>query len=174
MTRLATMGTSSCATIAIQGFKTADKAMNEAYLADPAGYAVPTVGTVQSFYDMVLYPTQQDLGRTGDYPFELLMKEIMEGSMKSKFKLLTLNAGQNMHYWPEQLAKHGFILIDKTKNSIGTMNYIYAQSPNRPEDMTGVVSVLSIPNYECDGVESDFEDEEDYDDYFDYDGEELL
>ena len=74
----------------------------------------------------------------------------------------------------EQLAKHGFILIDKTKNSIGTMNYIYAQSPNRPEDMTGVVSVLSIPNSECDGVESDFEDEEDYDDCFDYDGEELL
>tara|TARA_R110000737_G_scaffold142443_1_gene173121 strand:- start:1186 stop:1692 length:507 start_codon:yes stop_codon:yes gene_type:complete len=168
------MGTSSCATIAIQGFKPADKAMNEAYLADPAGYAVPTVGTVQSFYDMVLYPTQQDLGRTGDYPFELLMGEIMASKMMSKFKIITLNSRQNMEYWPVQLAKHGFILIDKTKNSIGSMNYIYSQSPNRPEDMTGVVSVLSIPNSECDGVESDFEDEEDYDDCFDYDGEELL
>ena len=94
---------------------------------------------------------------TGDYPFELLMKDIMSGSMGSKFKLLTLNAEQNMNYWPEQLAKHGFVLIDKTKNSIGSMNFIYAQSPNRPVDMTGVVSIPgSKPDAEV--VVSKYED----------------
>lgn len=138
MTHIATMGTSSCATIAIGGFKDpVGKTLNEKYIKNPDEFVLELDGgfSVEEFYKKILYPSSQPLGRTGDYPFELLMEELDKSKMSSKYVVITLNSYQNMSYWPKQLSKWGFKLVDKTKNEIGTMNYIYIRNPNRPFGM---------------------------------------
>lgn len=136
MTRLATMGTSSCATIAIAHFKGKNKDLNDQYLADPSSFVQPEGGmTVQEFYDDILYPTDQELGCTGEYPFRRLMEEIDKSAMKDKFIIATLNASQynfDDEYWPKQLAECGFEVIDKTNNKIGQLCYIFARNKGRP------------------------------------------
>lgn len=130
MTKLSTMGTSSCATIALQGFKDEQYELNENYINE--GKSIGGGGhTVEQFYDKVLYPTKQELGRTKDYPFTQLMEEIGKTAMNDKFIIATLNAYQfntKDHYWPKQLAKWGFQLIDKTENNIGSTCYIYTRN----------------------------------------------
>lgn len=131
MSRVATMGTSSCATIAVSGFKDTDVALNKAYNQDPSSFKRKG-RTVKSFYDNVLYPVEQNLGKSGEYPFDLLMQEIDDGDLSTKFIIATLNAYQyEKGYWPPILEKHGFSLIDKTKNEIGSLNYIYTRNRNR-------------------------------------------
>lgn len=141
MTHVATMGTSSCATIAVGGFKDAmggvpllGKDANEAYKNDPQTFKNNSEGlTVKEFYDDILYPTRQDLGRTKEYPFEQLMEEIANSSLKTKYVVITLNNDQQMNgYWPKEIERWGFELVDKTNNSIGSMNWIYTRNPNRP------------------------------------------
>lgn len=140
MTKLATMGTSSCATIAIQGFGNRDKGANEAYITGGAHIFEDEGISVGEFYDEILYPTEQDLGRTRDYPFEELMELIESvegdcgGSMEDKYTVATLNAYQfnaDDKYWPEQFKRWGFELVDKTKNSIGSICYIYVRNKAR-------------------------------------------
>lgn len=129
MTKLATMGTSSCATIALQGFKDEDLALNKNY-EEGKDFECPP-NDVDWFYNKILYPTRQDLGRTDTMPFELLMKQLDASRMKDKFIIATLNAYQfNQHngYWPQRLEKWGFKLIDKTKNNIGSVNYIFTRN----------------------------------------------
>lgn len=139
MSRIATMGTSSCATIAINGFKPKDKQLNEAYLADPTKVTKGAGLSVAEFYSRVLYPTSQPLDHTADYPFELLMKELEKSSMVTKFTIVTLNEYQIQDgYWQKQLEKWGFNLVDKTKNTIGSMNYIFTRNKNRPADFVDV------------------------------------
>lgn len=138
MTKLATMGTSSCATIALQGFKEDDYDMNEAHLKDPKGFKEPK-NNVSWFYNYVLYPTAQDLGRTDDYPFDALMKQIdTHPKMGNKFLIATL-AGYQMiahdGYWPKKMEEWGFKCIHKTTNSIGgSINHIFVRDPNVVED----------------------------------------
>lgn len=132
MTRIATMGTSSCATIAMAGFKGQHYEMNEKYLADPSSFVEPQ-NSVQQFYSNILYPTSQPLGHTDEYPLEALMKSLDNSSMKTKFVIATLNQTQrNMkdNYWPKQLAKWGFVLSYATKNTIGQNCFVYIRNPN--------------------------------------------
>ena len=138
MTHVATMGTSSCATIAIGGFKgEVAMAINEAY-KDTKEITTDTNRSdysVNQFYSKVLYPTDQQLGRSMDMPFTKLMEDIDNSSMSTKLIIATLNEYQVEHknkYWPTELAKFGFELVDKTKNTIGQMCYVYIRSNNRP------------------------------------------
>lgn len=133
MSRVATMGASSCATIAVSGFKKTDEKLNEDYKIGV--YSKEKDGhSVQDFYDKVLYPTAQNLGRSKEYPFNKLMELIDDGPLYSKFIIAVLNEQQQKGgYWPNILEEHGFALIDKTKNDIGSVNHIYTRNHNRRE-----------------------------------------
>lgn len=146
MARLATMGASSCATIAIQGFKTVGDETayeaNEKYLLNPKAFTKTIKDDegrycVAGFYNNILYPTDQQLGRTADYPFDALVDAIEKTSMKDKFIITVLNNHQKNFqngYWPRRLEARGFKLIDKSKNNIGSMNWIYVRNLARPDD----------------------------------------
>lgn len=136
MTHVATMGTSSCATIAIAGFGQPEVIRNKKYMDDPTKADITSGQTVEEFYDKILYPTSQPLGKTADYPFDLLMEEIDKSRMNDKFTILTLNRSQkegNDGYWVERLKDWGFFLIDETYNNIGEMCYIYTRNRARPK-----------------------------------------
>lgn len=132
MTCLATMGTSSCATIALQGFKDEDYHMNEKYLADTSSF-VPTNKNVDWFYGSILYPTKQDLGRTDSMPFTYLMERIKEHhKLNRKFLIATLNGYQvgplGKGYWIKQLKEWDFKHMHSTINSIGGgRNYVFVR-----------------------------------------------
>lgn len=146
MTRAATMGTSSCATFAIAGFKQDHIDENEKYRADPDNYVLdqsnfstkyPGKGTVGEWFSEFIGPTSQPLGATKDYPFDMLMEEIKKhGTCYDKFTIATLNEFQqegNDQYWPKRLTEHGFELIDKTQNNMGTVCYVYTRNFARVE-----------------------------------------
>lgn len=131
MTRIATMGTSSCATIAIAGFKDEQKELNESYRKDPKSFKLEGK-SVDQFYNDILYPISQPLGSTGEYPFDLLMEELNRSGMKDKFIIATLNSYQFFGgYFTELLLNNGFSLVDKTKNNIGEMCYIFIRNEAR-------------------------------------------
>lgn len=147
MSRLQTMGTSSCATGAIGFFKNTEEA-NEKYKADPKEFRKNFKHddlTVNEFYNQVLYPTRQDLGRTSNMPFRMLMDDILNSPMHTKFLIATLNDTQFHQkyndidqYWVRELEAYDFIVIDETINSIGKMrNYVFVRNPNRPEKAKG-------------------------------------
>ncbi len=145
MTRLATAGTSSCATISIAHFKGDNMDLNEAYKADKNSFSglADEDKTVKNFYDDVLYPISQPLGHTGEYPFERLMEEIDDSEMSTKFILATLNSWQfnkNDKYWPKELERHGFKLVDVTDNTIGERCYIFVRNNNRPNNVEEIIS----------------------------------
>lgn len=145
MTRVATAGTSSCATISIAHFKGDNIDLNEAYKADKNSFDGPTGEgkTVDDFYYDILYPTKQPLGHTGEYPFERLMEEIDDSEMSTKFILATLNSwqfNQNDKYWPKELERHGFKLMDVTDNTIGARCYIFVRNNNRPDNVKEIIS----------------------------------
>lgn len=136
MSFIATMGTNSCATIAIGGFKSGQMEANEKYKADPKSYEEPKDEglSVDQFYSQILYPITQPLGRTRDLPFEYLMKRLAKTSMADKFTIATLNIDQYDNkdgYWANELKRWGFKLIDKTKNNIGSMCYIFVRNEAR-------------------------------------------
>jgi len=134
MSYVATMGTSSCATIAVGGFKEGQRENNEKYKADKASLVLPKEGqSVEGFYNNTLYPTTQPLGRSYELPFEKVMEDIEACGLKTKFIIATLNIYQyngNSEYWPNELNRWGFKLVSKTNNSIGSINYIYVRNPN--------------------------------------------
>lgn len=138
MTKLATMGTSSCATLAIQGFT--EKATfpnyqkNEAYLNEGKGNEERMTTTVGRFLSDVLWPFEQDLGRTDNYAFDELMDKLEHHGVHKKFIIATLNEHQTHFkdgYWPKRLEARGFSLIDKTNNDDGMICYIYTRNEAR-------------------------------------------
>jgi hypothetical protein len=140
MTHVATMGAGSCATIAISGFASKfgpNYEMNQKYLADPSKYKLDLKGemSVSRWYDKILYPVKQELGRTGEYPFDLLMQTIEDhGSLAGKFTVIVLGSGQLVEkngYWSDRLKHWGFEVMDKTDNSIGSINTIFVRNKNR-------------------------------------------
>jgi len=137
MTHVATMGTSSCATIAIGGFNDKfgpQKQINEDY-KNGKPFRLKGKETVSYWHDNVLYPVEQKLGKSGEYPFERLMEEIDKvEDLNTKFTIITLPSIDVANgYWPEELKRWGFIEADKTNNTIGSMNTIYIRNNNRPE-----------------------------------------
>lgn len=132
MTHAATMGTFSCATMSIAGFKGDNRAINEAYKKDPKSWKDSGEGmSVQQFSDKVLYPVSQPLGKTKDMPFEKLMQDIQK-ILPDKAIACVLNSDQYMgndRYWPKELKRYGFRLINKTRNNWGQVNYIYLTVP---------------------------------------------
>lgn len=149
MTKVATMGTSSCATIALQGFKAKGSALgsfdnkneNEKYLSgnrtiDPKD---PCWDSIRDFMSEVIGPTRQDLGRTEDLPFDKIMdffdSDVHPGkSFGGKFIITTLNNSQETEgYWPKRLKERGFVKIDMTSNDMGSVNHIYTRNNRRVE-----------------------------------------
>lgn len=136
MTHVATMGAFSCATIAIGRFKN-QYDINEKYKQDKKAFreGFKAAGfTVSSFYNEILYPIAQNLGRSAEYPFEFLMEEIEKSEMNGKFIIAVLNSDLFLMkdgYWPKELNRWGFELIDKTNNDIGGVNYIFTRNRNR-------------------------------------------
>lgn len=132
MPHVATMGTSSCATISIGWFKGDTIAENEAFKNE--GTVPETEGMeVKEFYNDVLYPVSQPLGRSRNLPFRKLMQDIDACALKTKLVMVTLNHSQYMQksrYWHKELTEVGFKLITKTKNSIGSVNYVYMRNPS--------------------------------------------
>lgn len=132
MSYIATMGTSSCATISVGGFQGEARKENEEYKKTRV-FEAPDHQTAENFYTKVLYPTSQPLGRTHNMPFEKVMEDIAKTSLVSKFIICTINEYQykgNDNYWPNELNRWGFTLLTKTANSIGTINYIYTRNPS--------------------------------------------
>jgi len=134
MTKLSTMGASSCATIAIQGFKDSDVNLEIEY--QTTGKYKKYKQGVNWFYNNVLYPTNQALGRTSHYPFSALMEEINRSSMRDKFIIAVLNEYQQHKstFWTDLFEQHGFELVDVTHNNIGTDNYIYVRNLARTKE----------------------------------------
>lgn len=137
MTHINTAGSESCATIAIAGFGMKNGidhyVLNTKYEEDPKSYNENghQGHTVWSFYDEVLFPVSQPLGKTKDYPFDLLMKNIDNSFLKSKCIFAVLNSHQfknHDYYWPAKLKEHGFKLVDKCANDIGSTNYIFIRN----------------------------------------------
>ena len=132
-THVATAGMDSCATVALAGWSQSAKEMNEAYKADPEGYSWDVDGmTVSSFFSSIIYPTKQELGETGQYPFTALMEELENNDLGTKLMITALNASQVMDgYWVKELEAHGFQQVDETKNTLGSVNHIFIRSTNR-------------------------------------------
>ncbi len=129
MSRLATMGTASCATIALSGFSMLDIKRDQEYLSDPSSFKYPNK-SVRWFYDEILYPTEQVLGRTDEYPFTRLMQEIGKSDMKDKFIITTLSNSQTQFedgYWLDKLKEFDFVLLEKTDNNIGEVCHIFTR-----------------------------------------------
>lgn len=140
MAMLATMGAASCATMAIGQFKNDATEFNEAYLADKKANRVEYKDghSPTWFYNSIIFPTRQDLGRTANAPFDQLMDDIESHcAMSKKFIIATLSPYQNniQEYWKTRLLARGFELIDTTKNSTmgGDVNYVYVRNPVRPK-----------------------------------------
>lgn len=136
MTKIATAGTASCATIAIQWFK-GGEGMNNAYLENPdPKIKEQAIKEALEFYRGVLYPIRQDQGRTtSDLPFTAIMEAIDATGLKNKYITAVINQCQqtnNDSYWPKQLEKWGFTLIDVTDNDMGGLNYVYSRNRLRP------------------------------------------
>jgi hypothetical protein len=131
MAYVATMGCSSCATIAIGGFKGSQIEINDSY--KQSGTVPLSDGyTPAEFYSKILYPTEQKLGRSKDLPFQKLMEDIDKTSLKNKFTILTINQSQFFSkdkYWDKEFKRWGFALVHKTGNTIGETNYIYVRAP---------------------------------------------
>lgn len=136
MSRIATSGMFSCATIAISGFKAKDRELNDAYEKDPSSFKGVDGGkTAQEFYTSVLYPTSQPLGKTGEYPFTRMMEEIEDCSLSTKLCVAALPEFQLADgYWRERLEKWGFKEIMKTKNTIGSVNTLFIRNTNAPDE----------------------------------------
>lgn len=133
MTHLATMGTFSCATMAIAGFKGNNIQINEEYKASkkPDDYLKAAGLTVANWRQSILLPPSQPLGKTHDLPLELLMEQIEACDLKDKFVIATLNHAQYLgddQYWPKELTRWGFKLVDKTMNNWGSMCYVYIRN----------------------------------------------
>lgn len=134
MTHVATMGVSSCATIALAGWKEGQREKNEAYKKDPKSFKMGPGLSVERFYHDILYPTAQPLGQTADMPFEKLMQDLEKSEMRDKFMIAVINQYQyrgNNEYWPKELNRWGFQLVDKMSNAIGSDNYVYIRNSLR-------------------------------------------
>jgi hypothetical protein len=134
MPRISTAGTASCAMISIGHFKSSTVEANEKYKKDKLFTPPKDELSAKGFYDKILYPTKQELGWTYNMPFERLMEELDNSSLKSKYVLVTLNHSQffgNNQYWPKELRRHGFTLFEKTNNSIGGLNYMFSRNPQK-------------------------------------------
>jgi hypothetical protein len=73
-------------------------------------------------------------------PLEKLMQDIDASSLKTKLVMCVLNHAQyHQHgkYWPGELNRWGFKLITKTKNTIGSVNYVFMRNPNEVEIADG-------------------------------------
>lgn len=145
MTRAATMGTSSCATIAIAHFKGNNKADNEAYKAN--GTVPETSGlSVGQFYNEIILPTSQPLGHTRELPFQKLMDDIDSSGLETKYISATLNASQRNEddrYWEKELLGRGFRLSDITNNTLGQTCYIYTRNNNRVENADATIAEVN-------------------------------
>lgn len=145
MTRLATMGTSSCATMAISGWKSEDKVLEEAYLAGNFKYD-PEADTARGDVPLhlvpgkLIYPLSQPMGESYDYPFSFIM-DWLDGvievngtknpSIGAKFIILTLNDSQyQIGYWKDKIEARGFKKIDQSWNNAGEMNHIFTRNTN--------------------------------------------
>lgn len=132
MTTLCVMGTRSCATISIGGFKGDNYDRNEAYKKDKSSFNENNLTkTVQWFRDNILMPISQPVDQTDDYPFQALMDAIDESDMKPKALFAVLNQSQlqiNSGYWKKELLRNGFTLIGKNQNNWGSMNYIFVRN----------------------------------------------
>lgn len=145
MTRLATMGTSSCATLSISGWHTEDKKLQElyengGYKYDPDAKTERGDCSLTQFGDKLLYPLSQPMGETYDYPFSLIMDYldnvnelgVHKTSLGAKYIAITVSDYQhNADFWPPRLAERGFEKIDQTHNNAGELCHIYVRNTNR-------------------------------------------
>lgn len=175
MTRIATSGTYSCATISISGFSDYDRDINNKFLKDGTaepkkfpilkkdGDTIYSEMTPAQFYSKVLYPISQPLGCTKDYPFDNLMDVLEDMEMKGKMIFAILNEHQYFvadHYWPKALERRGFSLVDTTRNSIGTNCFLFIRNFNRIEG----VEVTTLDREEV--TKNVFKEDEDEEDFF--------
>lgn len=144
MTHLATMGTDSCATFSIAGFKN-QRDSNEAYKASPPSNGLSVgIELAKGFYNRTILPISQPLAKSNELPFEQIMQGVdADYKLKAKFCAITINHTQFMgdgKYWPKEFKRWGFVLSHKTANNSmgGVINYIYIRDPAavpvKPED----------------------------------------
>lgn len=132
MARLSTMGTASCATMAIGYFKYDKIEDNELYLHEGKRKEYINDHDVDWWLDEILTPLEQELGQTDSVPFDQLMDDIEEDdTLNRKFCICTLNAFQHdtNGYWKDRLIARGFRHFHTTKNNMGGINYLYLRDP---------------------------------------------
>ena len=158
---IATSGTASCATISISWFKDigdgcpieANKKFLDSDEKQQRKAVVSFTDQIKSFYDDILYPTAQPLGQTGHAPFECIMRTIRgdyyddfvesfdcsdsdfeESCLNGKLISVLLNEytlQQKGWYWPKQLLKWDFSLVDCTYNDLGQRCFLFIRNKNR-------------------------------------------
>lgn len=141
MTHVATSGTGSCATISISRFKGDNYTNNIAYMngkpLEELSFSEKSDSnlTPSQFYNEILYPTSQPLGKSKEVPFEALMEGIENCGLRRKMIFVALNEQQSLAndgYWVEQLKRWEFVEVDRVNNDIGMMNRIFIRNVNRP------------------------------------------
>lgn len=138
MTYIATTGAHSCACISIARWDLASRNAEELYLVKKERTTwneYPESLNLYEWYDSVLYPTEQELGKTYDYAFSHLM-DMIDGDERLEGKYITAVLAEYQYekgFWPERLRARGFKLVDKTNNHIGGINYVYIRNNNRVE-----------------------------------------
>lgn len=150
MPRLATTGNTSCASMAIGGFKFRWDPIkdNEEYLADKNNYVLyensdcklddlersaKSSLSVGDWFNKIMFPVAQDLGESRDYPFDMLM-DLIEKNEDTHTKHLSVLINQRQYmekdmYWPKRFKERGFKLCNKFNNDIGYVNYLFEKTP---------------------------------------------
>lgn len=135
MTKIATMGTSSCATFAINGFKPEDIDMEKVFrVSTPKDRKVlvsKAAKAIQDWYKEVLYPIDQKLGHSKDHSFSAIMQAISAHPQLNKKYLIATLPSYCLNltcegYWGKVLKWWGFELVTSTVNSTvqGSVNHI--------------------------------------------------
>lgn len=136
MTYIATAGAHSCACLAIARWDLYSKDAEDEYCKSGKVREWNTGELcLGPFYSDVLYPTEQELGKTRDYPFSYLMDRI-DNDERLVGKYITAVLAEYQYekgYWPAKLRERGFKLVDKTNNYIGGINYIFVRNEARVE-----------------------------------------
>lgn len=135
MTYVATTGAHSCACISIARWDDASRAAEREYLSKETTTMWGEGLSLVEWYSNVLYPTDQELGKTYDYAFSHLM-DMIDSDERLEGKYITAVLAEYQYesgFWPERLRARGFKLVDKTNNYIGGINYIYVRNNARVE-----------------------------------------
>lgn len=138
MAHLETAGMYSCALISIGGIKReflSDKNYELLSQEERNQQLKSFQAEAESFYNSVIFPTDQPCGRTKtDYPLQTVLEGLKSTSLTTKAKFICINQAQyKQGDVVPILERYGFKAVFCTDNSIGGLNYIYVEAPKKQD-----------------------------------------